>query len=686
MTQATPRFALSIRTKVLLLSPLLLAIPYVGYQYVREMEDFLRTGLQETVLATARALASSLHDQPSLFERAAGSAHDEGAAIYAHPIPSPIEVDGYKADWQNHLSELRPATKIPEAGSDEARFVAGKHGDYLYLLFVVDDDRIVYRQPQASSAYTSDHIRIDVRTRQGTRVGYVLRTISPGWVSAYEAPSRSQDQPTKIEVRLRAEWQPQDDGYVVEVRLPLSMLGPALAVSVVDVDDPTAAAPRRVNPRLRPLILPSAEIESLIKRLGRMEGRRVWVLDERRRVLARGGTLDRDAPVAPINPLYSLLLRPPSGELFEEHPVVSQLSGAEIDAALSGRADTRWKATSDKNLWIVSAAYPVWSDEQIVGVVVVEESSLAIQTVTREALANLFNKTLLVCLVGALALLLFASRIGVRLHRLRNEAEASIDSHGRVTGTLSDSHGGDEIGELSRSFSTMMERLRQYNHYLENLARRLSHELRTPIAVVRSSLESMQLVAPGESGEVYNARARDGLARLDAIITRMSEATRLEQAMEGAKKERFDLAPIISAMVDAYRATWPRRSFELEADAGPIEITGLPDLITQMLDKLVSNAIELGATDRPIVIRLKRAADHQSLSVTNFGSRLPDEMQAKLFDSMVSIRAGCKTSTPHLGLGLYIARLIAEFHNARISARNLADSPGVEVLVEFGIR
>ena len=208
--------------------------------------------------------------------------------------------------------------------------------------------------------------------------------------------------------------------------------------SVFDVLDFDSSTSRDLDKRIKlprsvPLILPSAEIESLIARLGRMPGRRVWVLDRSRRVLARAGSLEREEPARPINPLFALLLRPPSDEVFQEPPVVSRLTGAEIDAALVGSPEARWRSTTEENVWVVSAAYPVSSRTDIVGVVVVEESSLGIQTVTREALANLFNKTLLVSLVGALALILFASRIGTRLRRLRDEAENAIDSYGRVT-------------------------------------------------------------------------------------------------------------------------------------------------------------------------------------------------------------------------------------------------------------
>ena len=89
------------------------------------------------------------------------------------------------------------------------------------------------------------------------------------------------------------------------------------------------------------------------------------------------------------------------------------------------------------------------------------------------------------------------------------------------------SKANDEIGDLSRSFSTAVNRLSQYNHYLENMSSRLSHELRTPIAIVRTSLENLSLQALPENSSAYIDRAQGGINRLNNILTNMSEATRL---------------------------------------------------------------------------------------------------------------------------------------------------------------
>lgn len=109
---------------------------------------------------------------------------------------------------------------------------------------------------------------------------------------------------------------------------------------------------------------------------------------------------------------------------------------------------------------------------------------------------------------------------------------------------------------------------------------------------------------------------------------------------------------------------------------------GVPDLMAQMLDKLVSNAIDFHSADTPIVLKLDTDGRQVTLLVSNSGPVLPDEMQGNLFESMVSIRTQ-KGEQPHLGLGLYIVRLIVEFHQGRVTARNRDDNSGVEFLISL---
>src|SRR5438067_5557355 len=437
---------------------------------------------------------------------------------------------------------------------------------------------------------------------------------------------------------------------------------------------------------LRPGEPTSDEMQLILKSLARAESR-VWIVDQNQRLLALVGDLkgrppedDRAAPLEfatrLVQPLSALLLDRPTEDFDDSLPESEIANGAAAASALQGVPARRLRPSVDGRATIVSAAYPIWSGEQVIAAVVAEETTNAARSVYNRALEQMVAVTLIAFFAGALALLAFASRLSSRLGRLRDEAEAAIDSQGRVRKLIAGSAAGDEIGDLSRSFSTILERLAEYNRYLENMAGRLSHELRTPIAVVRSSLENLKLARPDEAS-VYLARANDGLRRLDTILTRMSEATRLEQLVRKEERERFDAREVLRGCTYAY----PAKRFEVALPDAPVWLRGAPDLYAQMLDKLVANAADFSTGDEPIRIRLDARAGEATLTVSNRGPRLPEAMAGKLFESMVSVRGANSGTEPHLGLGLYIVRLIAEFHGGTAEALDREDGSGVVIKV-----
>ncbi len=671
-------------------SAVLLVIPYVGYRYVQEMENFLREGLEASVLGAAQALAGALHDRVDLLEQYATASEDAAFEIFVHPLAYAMQVDGYAEDWHEYRDNFKNLSVVGERTPFSARYLAGHHGGYLYLLIEVTDAQVSYRQPGYPHGLPGDLVDIRLGDDAGEIQRYRISPISPGSVSVYAVTGRDPLTPlNRAEPRIWAQWQPNPEGYSAELRIPLMLIRQRMAIEVANVDPARAktsqilstspsgsAAPGR-------LVFPSPGIEGVIRSLGRNPGRRIQVVDTRGRVLASGGSLMEQAPAVAINPLFALLLRPPPADLFEESTVVGELSGVELDSALSGREAARWKSTANPNVFVVSAAYPIWIDEKVAGAVVVEQTSLSIQTVRRQALADLFTTTLIVFCGAGLLLFLFANRISRRLRRLRDEAEGAIDAHGRVVGEVSGSSAGDEIGDLGRSFSDLMERLRQYNLYLEQLARRLSHELRTPLAVIRSSLDTLGMDEAGS--QKYVERAREGLKRLETIIVRMSEATRLEEAMQSAEQERFDLDRMLAASVEGYRQTWSDTPMVYSGPGEPCLLYGVPDLIAQLLDKLVANARDFSTPGSLIQVRLIRKNATALLEVVNDGPALPAAMEGKLFESMVSLRSGGKREEPHLGLGLYIVRLIAEYHGAMVQAENRSGGEGVTVRVTFTI-
>jgi len=434
--------------------------------------------------------------------------------------------------------------------------------------------------------------------------------------------------------------------------------------------------------------LPSEEIERFLSIMGR-RGSRVWVVDTRSRVRGLSGSLEdpqaAKSLVSWLKPVAALVVPVP------RYPVgdATLPSRSQIDRALIGVSSAQWRATGDRDVAILSAAQPIFVGDDIVGAVVVEETTGAIQILRQSALEKLLAVTLAVVALALAVLLAFASRLTARIRKLHAEADAAIDAQGRVRGAITPTTARDEIGDLSRTTAAVLGRLREYNAYLEGMAGRLSHELRTPVAVVRSSLDNLGQQPLPEGARVYVARAAEGVDRLARLISRLSEATRLERLLESAERERFDLAAVVRGCVEGYRAAYPARRFELALPEGPVPVEGVPDAFAQLLDKLVENANDFAPAGTEIRVSLALAGRRASIAMENEGPPLPAATVERLFDSMVSMRAHpsalpaatARGEGAHLGLGLYIVRLVAEYHGGGVHAENRAGG-GVRFTVD----
>ena len=702
-----PRFG--IRAKLLLASLALLAVPWVGISFVQEMERFLRQGHEQSVAATAQAVATALNDKPKLFEPqpSTPSAWHEPGDLYLFSLPSAIDMDGAAQDWPASITAHTYATLTnpdnPAVGNVSMTLRLGQHGAYVFALLEVTTAQIDYRQPLQTLVEQADHIEFALTTPEGEFKRYAVSPLRSGEGPAYNL--QFEDGKLALgpaEPRIKSVWRETATGYNVELALPLSMLGERLAFGVADVvqadsDFPLWITSSTLSQRagMGRLIIPSPEIQQVVQGLGRATSR-IRVVDKRQRVIAEIGSLKRaqqalntTAPTLTerikaltLRPLFAKILQQPSNDFTDDSARATFLETRELQSALRGVPQIGRRATQDEQAVIVSSANPIWVRDQVIGAVVVEETTNAMLTMRNQALEKLLSSVLAVFLIVMLVLLLFASRLSYRIRKLSSEAEAAIDLKGRIRGGLKQSAlVNDEIGDLSRGFSSVLERLGQYNHYLEHMASRLSHELRTPIAVVRSSLDNLAQQSIAPEAKVYMERAQEGVQRLNTILTRMTEARQLEQALQSIEQETFDLQQVVSGCVAGYRSAYPETTFNTRIPSTVIPLLGAPDLIAQMLDKLIANAVDFHLPDSTIDIALAASAEAAILTISNEGPQLPEAMSAQLFQSMVSVRPHQAGGEPHLGFGLHIARLIAEFHRGSVSAANRKDGAGVVVTV-----
>lgn len=440
--------------------------------------------------------------------------------------------------------------------------------------------------------------------------------------------------------------------------------------------------------------LPSEDIERILNVVSK-NASRIWVVDTHSRVRGLTGnlnTIDGSAKKIDffqqvfqsiVRPLIHLLGADNAPVIDEDTAQTQQAVMAQVDRALSGEPTWLWRFLKDSRTVVLSAAQPIWLGDEIVGAVVVEETTRGNQALAAAALESLLAMSFIVFFAGFITLVLFAWRLAYRVQRLQSEAGLAIDSQGRITGAISGSQSRDEVGTLARTLEEVLQRLARYNSYLEKMAARLAHELRTPVAVVRSSLDNLRLARTPIDAAVYIERADDGVKRLSLLIARMSEASQLESMLHGSEKEGFDLVMVASGCVDGYRHAYPVNQFIFKTSEASILMLGLPDTIAQLLDKLVQNAVDFSPTKSAIVIATTRTTSTACIRVENTGPLLSPETLSTLFNSMVSARADGVNGGTHLGLGLYIVRLIAEFHGGTASAKNLPDQSGVRFEVQL---
>ncbi len=662
---------MNLRRQLLLVSLLTLVLPWAGCQFIRETESALREGQQQMLFGTALAIADSLALFTDQFPLAASSS--QAGELYGHPLASAPVIDGYFDDWPISPDSLRTMRGV----DGQIKFAVGIRGRHVFLYVEARDNDLVYAGPGANVVSEDIHSdRVVLVAGNETEVTSLFDFVAeaPGSLIAINRTAGQRF----AEPRILAQWQDTTSGYQLEARVPRHLLNTHLGIIVANtksVHDPgirSTSYSGRLPGRLATI---SPLLQSVVSGYAQ-PGLRLIVTDRAGWRLAQAG----DAALSPpdrqsnenssrwLRMAYSMLLEPGKEALLAEpHP-----SGREqqnyIAQALNATQATSWFRSRSDGRAVVAVAQPIWSGTVQTGVVILQQGTDAILSLTNQALTRLITFTLIATLAAAAALLGYSSWLSLRIRRLSSAAESALDAD-IVHADLPSALANDEIGDLSRSFASVLRQLGEYNEYLRSLATKLSHEMRTPLTIVTSSLENLEHEPLTDEAADYTSRAKDGATRLRKILNAMSEASKVEELMQHAELERFNLHDALTSTVAAYGDAYPDRRFSFDSGSADINIEAAPELIIQMLDKLADNAVEFSAPGDLISITLSSEAKETLITVSNPGPPLPEKMRTQLFDSLVSVRD--RNRDKHLCLGLYIARLIAEGHQGSISADNI---------------
>ncbi|MCP3730717.1 sensor histidine kinase [Sphingomonas sp. MG17] len=234
----------------------------------------------------------------------------------------------------------------------------------------------------------------------------------------------------------------------------------------------------------------------------------------------------------------------------------------------------------------------------------------------------------------------------------------------------------DEIGHLARSLSDMSQALRARIDATEAFAADLAHELKNPLASLRSAVESLSSVRDPELQRQLLEVVRDDVHRLDRLISDISEASRLDAQLSRAKFEFVDLAAMLDGLVAQRSQRGIARDVRLRFDppSGRVpHVMGEGMRLERVFENLIDNAISFSPDEGLVALSLATDEDMVEARVEDEGPGVPEEAREAIFRRFHSVRPDSEAFGQHSGLGLAIARTIVEGHQGSIGVESRED-------------
>ncbi|TPG21566.1 HAMP domain-containing protein [Sphingomonas koreensis] len=238
---------------------------------------------------------------------------------------------------------------------------------------------------------------------------------------------------------------------------------------------------------------------------------------------------------------------------------------------------------------------------------------------------------------------------------------------------------GDEIGMLARALSDMSLALRARIDATEAFAADVTHELKNPLASLRSAVEGLSSVRDPALQERLLAIVRDDVHRLDRLISDISEASRLDAQLSRAKFDPVDIGAMIAALLATRIERGVERGVRLAFDRrrGEALITnGEGARLERVFENLIDNAISFSPDGSLVTIAAVREGESIVVRVEDEGPGVPEEAREAVFRRFQSIRPESEQFGKHSGLGLAIARTIVEAHQGAIAVESREDRLG----------
>ncbi len=656
---------MKLRSKLLFATLALILIPVATLSFLKSMDSWLVERERDYLGERVQNLAAGI--SPFMQQWSTVKQVNKGYPVFPKQLTNLPVLDGFDSEW-----ETIPANWISVKNAP-MKILLGKAGKHQYLFLSINDfdadKKIEIKLHYQNTVEQPNPDNLEENIVSEENQIYIISPEAPGKIIATNKNN-------SIQSRLNGFWQIGLKNASLELRIPEDMILSRLKIRL-------KIATKKYASDWLQIFKTATEQQQLLELVNLASTERLWLLGPAGEVMGIKGDLQAEITKSKSNAFLSWLIGTVPETVDDPWNGVSQIPQSLIKAAREEGVNSRIEPGVNAQQKRIVALARIGTHENPQGYLLFEKLSGTSLLLSQPQLGNLVNITLGLMVLTIATLLFFAARLSWRIRQLQKQLSSSMDEQGRVTNIHLASNSRDEIGQLSRAMTKILYRQKEYQDYQHRMSSRLSHELRTPLAVVRGALDNLRPVTDAEDSILLVDRATTGIERMASLVTRMREAARLEQVISASVTQSVDIDELLKQITSGLCAAWPDFSIKYQSNETPSERIAnvAPELIAQAIEKLIANAIDFAEPNSEIKISLEVVEAEQNkqlfIAVSNIGITLPKGKEQQLTDNMVSIRSQTHSDSAHLGLGLYMVQLIAQFHQGKAEIRNLEDDSGV---------
>jgi two-component system sensor histidine kinase ChvG len=357
---------------------------------------------------------------------------------------------------------------------------------------------------------------------------------------------------------------------------------------------------------------------------------------------------------------------------------------SEADAARRGGPPRTMVRRAPEGTPFISAAARVPGSDEVL---LLTRNARDIRSIVRDERTTLLIIWLVTLAVSVLLSLFLARTIALPLRRLARAAHQVRLGRARDVSVPTLPARQDEIGLLARAVGDMTQSLRYRIDATEAFAADVTHELKNPLASLRSAVDSLDKIEDPALRRQLVDVIRSDVVRLDRLIVDIAEASRLDAELSRARFEPVDLGHLLESLLDLWRPRAAERQVRLafaRPRVGSAVILGDEARLARAIDNIVDNAISFAPPGSLVEIGAARSGGEVTVAVEDEGPGVPEEARTAIFRRFHSVRPEADGFGRHSGLGLAIAKATVDGHDGRIEVESRYDGrSGARFVLRF---